>query len=94
MIERIVYEQTNKCFSENNILYNFQSGFRQNHSTDKILKEFDEGLLTGIILIDLQKAFGTTNHEVLLQKRKAIRSSEQSIKWFGLGTTFVTKFFW
>ena len=94
MIERIVYEQTNKCFSENNILYNFQSGFRQNHSTDKILKEFDEGLLTGIILIDLQKVFGTTNHEVLLQKRKAIRSSEQSIKWFGLGTTFVTKFFW
>ena len=94
MIERIVYEQTNKCFSENNILYNFQSGFRQNHSTDKILKEFDEGLLTGIILIDLQKVFGTTNHEVLLQKRKAIRSSEQSIKWFGVGTTFVTKFFW
>ena len=102
MIERIVYEQTNKFFSENNILYNFQSGFRQNHSTnlclahltDKILKEFDEGLLTGIILIDLQKVFGTTNHEVLLQKRKAIRSSEQSTKWFGLGTTFVTKFFW
>ena len=80
MIERIVYEQTNKCFSENNILYNFQSGFRQNHSTDKILKEFDEGLLTGIILIDLQKAFDTTSHEVLLQKHKAIRFSEQSIQ--------------
>ena len=69
-------------------MYNFQSGFSQNHSTNlclahltnKILKEFDEGLLTGIILIDLQKAFDTTSHEVLLQKHKAIRFSEQSIQ--------------
>ena len=90
MIQRIVHDQTNKFFSENNILYNFQPGFRQNHSTnlclahlaDKILKEFDEGLLTGMILIDLQKAFDTINQEVLLQKFKAIRFSEQSIQWF------------
>ena len=83
-------------------MYNFQSGFRQNHSTNlclahltnKILKEFDEGLLTGIILIDLQKAFDTTSHEVLLQKHKAIRFSEQNIQWFSLGTPFATKFFW
>ena len=76
VIQRIVHDQTNKFFSENNILYNFQPGFRQNHSTnlclahlaDKTLKEFDEGLLTGMILIDLQKAFDTINHEVLLQK--------------------------
>ena len=38
------------------------------HLTDKILKGFDESLLTGMILIDLQKAFDTINHEVLLQK--------------------------
>ena len=51
----------NTILSDKNILYNFQFGFRQNHSTslclshltDKILKEFGEGLLTGIILIDL-----------------------------------------
>ena len=87
MIERIVCDQSNTFLSENNILYNFQSGFRPNHSTclclshlaDKILKRFDEGLLTGMILIDLQKAFDTINHEVLLQRLKAIRFSEQSI---------------
>ena len=50
--------------------------------TDKILKRFDEGLLTGMILIDLDKAFDTINHEALLQKCKAIRFSEQSIQWF------------
>ena len=79
-----------KFFSEKNILYNFQSGFRPNqstnlclaHLTDKILKGFDEGLLNGMILIDFQKAFDTINHEVLLQKLKAIRFSEKSIQWF------------
>ena len=71
-------------------MYNFQSGFRQNHLTnlclanltDKILKGFDEGLLTGMILIDLQKAFDKINHKVLLQKLKGIIFSKQSIQWF------------
>ena len=50
--------------------------------TDKILKGFDKGLLTGMILIDLQKAFDTIDHEILLQKLKAIKFSESTIKWF------------
>ena len=90
MIERIVHDQTNKFLSEKIFCIIFQPGFRPNHSTnlclahltDKILKGFDEGLLTGMILIDFQKAFDTINHEVLLQKLKAIRFSEQSIQWF------------
>ena len=47
--------------------------------TDKILKGFDKGLLTGMILIDLQKAFDTIDHEILLQKLKAIKLSESTI---------------
>ena len=35
-----------------------------------------------MMLVDLQKAFDTINHKVLLQKPKAIRFSEQSIQWF------------
>ena len=66
-----------------------QSGFRTNHSTnlclsfltDKILKGFDEGLLTGMILIDLQKAFDTINHEILLKKLEAIGFSDKCIRW-------------
>ena len=50
---------------ENNVLYRHQSGFRKKHSTDtslayltdKILTGLYSGLLTGMILIDLQKAF-------------------------------------
>ena len=64
-------------------------GFRENHSTnlclpyltDKILKGFDEGLLTGMILIDLQKVFDTIDHEILLQKLKAIRFSKGTLQW-------------
>ena len=40
---------------------------------DKILQRFDEGLLTGMILIDLQKAFGTINIKDLLQNPKSIK---------------------
>ena len=72
------------------MLNNYQLGFQGNHSTnlclsfltDKSLEVFDKGLLTGIIIIDLQKAFNTTDHEILLPKVKAIRFSESTIKWF------------
>ena len=50
---------------DNNIDYKYQSGFHKNDSadtslsylTEKILTSFDSGLLAGMILIDLQKAF-------------------------------------
>ena len=72
------------------MLNNYQLGFQGNHSTnlclsfltDKSLEVFDKGLLTGMIIIDLQKAFNTTDHEILLPKVKAIRFSESTIKWF------------
>ena len=50
--------------------------------TDKVLKGSDEGLLTGMILIDLQKAFDTIDHEILLQKLKDIRFSKGTLQWF------------
>ena len=64
IIEKVVHDQTNEFLSANKILYNYQSGFRTNYSTnqclslltDKILKNF-ESLLAGMILINLQKAF-------------------------------------
>ena len=90
IIERVIHDQANSFLSDEDILHNYQSGFRGNHSTnlclpfltDKILKGFDEGLLTGMISIDLQKAFDTIDHEILLQKLKAINFSESTIKWF------------
>ena len=64
VFERVVLNQTEEFLSLNKVLYDYQSGFRKNHSTDtclsflndKILKGFDDDLVTGMILIDLQKA--------------------------------------
>ena len=75
-IEKLIHEQISSFLSNNEILYNYQSGFRENHSTDsclaflhdKILKGFNKGLMTGMILIDLQKAFDTIDHDILLAK--------------------------
>ena len=49
---------------------------------DKILKGFDNGLVTGMILIDLQKAFDTINHDILLKKLSIIGFSDHTVKWF------------
>ena len=76
--------------TENTVLYIYQSGFWKNHSTDtslayfmdKILTGFDSGLLTRMILINLEKAFDTINHDILLKKVSALRFSDCSINWF------------
>ena len=76
--------------NEKQVLYRHQSGFRQMHSTDtclsylhnKISTAIDEKKLTGMILIDLQKAFDTIDHKIFLEKLKCIGFSRNSIKWF------------
>ena len=49
---------------------------------DKILKDFDDGLVTGMILIDLQKVFDTINHDMRLKKLSIIGFSDHTVKWF------------
>ena len=72
------------------LLYDLQSGFRQSHSTetclvyltDSIRKEIDSGKLCGLVLLDLQKAFDTVNHAILLSKLRAIGMSKSAVTWF------------
>ena len=86
----VKHDQTMNYLTENSILYRHQSGLCKNHSTDtspayltdKILTGFDSGLLTRMILIDLQKAFDTINHNILLRKMSTLRFSDRSINWF------------
>ena len=42
----------------------------------------DKGLYTGVLLLDLQKAFDTVNHEILLHKLEAMGLDHGSLKWF------------
>ena len=82
--------QTRNFWDEENILYKFQSGFRKGFSTntclsylhDKISTGFEKGCYTGMILIDLEKAFDTIDHNILLKKLKAMKLSDTVVLWF------------
>ena len=72
LFEKIIHIETQDYLDKNNILYKYQSGFRTKHSTDtclsllndKVLAGTDDGMMTGMILIDLQKAFDTIDHDI------------------------------
>ena len=72
--ERIIYDQLFKYLNDNDLLVNCQLGFRSLHSTLTSLLEasnswsvnIDNGLINGVIFIDLKKAFDTTDHKILL----------------------------
>ena len=73
IIQLIIHYQTMNFLSDNDVLYKYQSGFRKFHPIDtylhnKITKGFDSGLLTGMGIIDLQKAFYTIDHNILIKK--------------------------
>ena len=65
-----------KFLEKNKILRNRQFGFRKKHSTvhglvtltEDIKKSIDEGKLSCGVFIDLQKAFDTVEHKILLKK--------------------------
>ena len=50
--------------------------------SDKICFNMDKGLYTGVILLDLQKAFDTVDHDILLSKLKAIGANDSAVNWF------------
>ena len=50
--------------------------------TDNLSKGFNSGLLTGMILIDLQKALDTIDHNLLLRKMPLLGFSLEVIDWY------------
>ena len=90
IIEKVIHDQTQAFLDENIILYRFQSRFRKHFSTDsclsylnnKIATGFKSGLHTGMILIDLQKAFNTINHKILKNKMEFLGFSQNVILSF------------
>ena len=90
VIEKIVFEQTYEYVKSKNILFENQSGFRPQHSTytavlnltEDVLQNIDEGLVTGMIMLDLKKAFDSIVHKILLDKLYFIGIRGTALNWF------------
>ena len=90
VIEKSIHDQSQGYLQRNGQLYIYQSGFRANHSTgtclsrltEMILNDADNGKHTDMILIDLQKAFDTLDHTILLEKKTCIGFSNKTVRWF------------
>ena len=74
IIEKLMYKRVCQFLTENNIIYDLKFVFRQNfftahaliNLTENIRQALDEGYIGCGIIVDLEKAFDTVDHQILL----------------------------
>ena len=93
VLEKIVYTQITEYLRDNKILNPYQTGFRQNHSTQTALLKLTEDIRAGVdertekklitilLLFDFSKAFDTISPSRLLRKLISIGFSRAAVKW-------------
>ena len=78
VLEKLLSDQIKFHLQSNHLLSNFQSGFRQSHSTVALLFDvtdfvrscLDSGNLAALVLLDFSKAFNSINFLILERKLK------------------------
>ena len=75
ILEKLMFVRVLSFLDKENVIYKQQFGFRPKHSTTHAIisitekiRALDKGKFACGVFVDLQKAFDTVNHEVLLQK--------------------------
>ena len=90
LFEKLLYDQFYDYLNTNKLIYRRQSGFRSLHSvvtclmknTNDWYPNIDKGEYTGLIFIDLKKAFDTVDHNILLQKLAKYGVNGLEHDWF------------
>ena len=85
ILEKAVFSQLHSYLVDNNLLFEFQSGFRGAYSTDTCLihlqdhirNQISSGLFTGMVLLDIQKAFDSVDHFILCKNLPPWESNQQ-----------------
>ena len=90
IIEKLMHDRLYTFLKKYKCIYDLQFGFRNGHSTthaltdltDDIRKAIDENKFAVGVFVDLQKAFDTVDHEILLKKLNHYGIRGTANDWF------------
>ena len=90
IIEKLMHERLYNFLTKHNVIYELQFGFRKKHSTthalmkltEDIRHSLDSGNFSCGVFIDLQKAFDTVDHNILLAKLEHYGVRGTTNEWF------------
>ena len=90
IFERIVYNRVESFLKDNDIIYQHQYGFRRKYSTnhavlsilEEVRQQLDKKNFSCGVFVDLEKAFDTVNHKILIEKLNHYGIKGTPNQWF------------